>query len=84
MAYFPISMPRNLKTNYWDQLASLFLYVRFSLSADLQRHVFVCCMPEADFKHLSRPEGGSQSQLISQSERPSQRLSRATQTGQLV
>jgi len=34
MAYFPISMLRNLKTNYWDQPASLFLYVRSSLIAD--------------------------------------------------
>lgn len=71
--FFNAAKPTHQKSN-----------VRRSLSADLQRHVFVCCVPKADFKKLSRPEGGSQSQLISQSERPSQLLSRATQTGQLV
>lgn len=58
--------------------------VRFSLVAAVRVPLVDSTVPGADFKHLSRPEGGSQSQLISQSERPSQLLSRATQTGQLV
>lgn len=33
MAYFPMSMPRHSKAHYWDKPASLFLYVRSSLTA---------------------------------------------------